>query len=108
MAAIPVQSITDAGGTVTFSAAADGDTCAVGGVRVGGFDQDTMVLLVANSNGATRTITVGSGAPVTIAATTGFVAIPVFNEGVGDPSVLVVYSATAGLTVGLVKLGVSV
>lgn len=106
MAAIPVQTVPDAGlADIDFAAAAAADTIADGGVRQGGFDSTTMILLVKNANAATRTVTVGSQPPVVVEATDGEAVIPVFNEGIGDTSVAVVYSATADLTVALLRIG---
>lgn len=106
MAAIPIQTVPEGGlGTVTFAAAANGDTIADGGKRAGGYDLNSILLIVRNTNAATRTITVGDNAPVTIAATTGVSIIPVFSEGIGDPSVLVAYSALTNVDVAAVLIG---
>lgn len=106
MAAIPVQSVPDGGlASVTFAAAANGDTVAFGGKRMGGYDSTCLLLIVRNTNAATRDITVGGGAIVTIPATTGVSVIPVFNEGIGDPSVLVTYSALTNVDVAAVLVG---
>lgn len=106
MAAIPIQNVPDGGlASLTFAAAANGDTIADGGKRAAGYDLTTMLLIVRNTNGATRDVTVGAGSAVTCPATTGISVIPVFSEGIGDPSVLVTYSALTGLEVAAVLIG---
>lgn len=107
MAAITVQSVPEGGlATVTFAAAnGGGDTVATGSRRAGGWDSDLILLIVRNTNAATRDITVGANAPVTIAATTGVSVIPVFSEGVNDASVAVAYSAVTNVDVAAVRVG---
>lgn len=106
MAAIPIQTVPEGGlASCTFAAAANGDTIADGGKRSGGYDLNTMLLIVRNTNAATRDITVGGGTAVTCPALTGVSVIPVFSEGQGDPSVAVTYSALTGLDVAAVLIG---
>lgn len=105
MAAIPVNDLPDAGlDNVNFAAAnGGGDTVAIGGRRTGGHDLDLVLLLVRNTDAASKTVTVGSQPARTVPATTGFAVIPVFNEGIGDPSVAVAYSAVTNVTVAAVR-----
>lgn len=107
MAAITIQNIPDGGlANATFAAAnGGGDTVAIGGRRAGGFDNDTVLLLVRNANAATRDVTVGGGSPITVPATTGFSVIPVYSEGINDPSVAVAYSAVTNVDVAAVRIG---
>lgn len=107
MAAITVQTV-PAGGlaSVTFAAAnGGGDTVATGGKRAGGWDSDLVLLIVRNTNAATRDVTVGGGTAVTVPATTGVSVIPVYSEGVNDPTVAVTYSAVTNVDVAAVRIG---
>lgn len=107
MAAITVQTVPEGGlASVTFAAAnGGGDTVATGGKRAGGWDSDLILLIVRNTNAATRDITVGSNPAVTIPATTGVSVIPVYSEGVNDASVAVAYSAVTNVDVAAVRVG---
>lgn len=107
MAALTIQDA-PAGGlaTVTFAAAAGGgDTVASGSKQTGGWDLETVILIVRNTDAATKDVTVGGLPAVTVAATTGVAVIPVPNEGINDPSVAVTYSAVTNVTVAAVRIG---
>jgi hypothetical protein len=107
MAAITIQEVPEAGlANATFAAAnGGGDTVAAKTKRLGGYDLETTLLLVRNTDAATRDVTVGSLAAVTVPATTGFAVIPIPDEGINDASVAVSYSAVANLTVAAVRIG---
>lgn len=105
MAAIPIQSVPEGGlANASFAAAANGDTVDTGGRRAGGWSTTAMLLLVNNTDAATKNVTVGGLAPITVPANTGRAVIPVYTEGVNDPSVLIVYSALTNLAVACVRL----
>lgn len=74
-------------------------------VRAGGWENETLLLIARNTNAATRTITIGSQDPVTIGATTGNAVIPVQSPGRNHGQIAVAYSATADVTVALVRVG---
>ena len=106
MAAITIQDVGIGGlATVTFAAANASDTVAVGSKRQGGYADTEVLLVYRNTNAATRDITVGSLAAVTIAATTGVSIIPVPDTGVNGPIVTVTLSAAAGVDVAAVRVG---
>lgn len=90
-----------------FAAAAANQTipAKVSTVRGAGFDTETVLLLVQNTDAASRTVTVGSQAPVTVPATTGFAVIPVQSPGRNHTAIPVAYSATANVSVALVRVG---
>jgi proteasome assembly chaperone (PAC2) family protein len=105
MAAITIQSVTDAGNAdVTFAAATGGgDTIAGGTKSMGGWELSTVALIAINGAGVTQTVTVGGVAVPILAGDTAVIPVP--NEGVNDASVAVTYSAVASLTVAAVRLG---
>jgi hypothetical protein len=106
MAAITIQDVGVGGlASVTFAAANSSDTVAVGSKRQGGYADTEVLLIYRNTNAATRDITVGSLAAVTIAATTGVSIIPVPDEGINDASVTVTVSATTNVDVAAVRIG---
>ena len=106
MAAIAIQDVTADGlASTTFAAAnAGGDTIAAGSVKSGGWQQYPVLLLVRCTDASSKNVTVGSLAAVTCPATTGFSTIPVPNEGLGDASVAVTYSAVTSVTVAAVRI----
>lgn len=73
--------------------------------RAGGWANETIVLLARNTNAATRDITIGAQAAVTVGATTGNAVIPVLSTGLNHADIPIVYSATANLEVALVRIG---
>lgn len=107
MAAIAIQEIPIGGlATVTFAAANASDTVAGGSKRLAGYALTELVLIYRNTNAATRDITVGALAPVTIAATTGISVIPVPDEGINDASVTVTIApAVTNVDVACVRIG---
>lgn len=106
MAAIAIQEVPVGGlATVTFAAASTSDTVASGSRRTGGYANEEVLLIYRNSDASTEDITVGSLAPVTIAASTGVSIIPVPNEGLNDASVTVTMASATGITVAAVRVG---
>lgn len=73
--------------------------------RAGGWEHQTIVLLARNTNAATRDVTVGSQAAVTVGALTGNAVIPVKSTGLNHAAIPVTFSATANLEVALVRIG---
>ena len=106
MAAIAIQEM-PAGGlaNVTFAAANASDTIAGGSKRVAGYALHELLVIHRNTNAATRDVTVGGLAPLTIPALTGVSMVPVPDEGINDASVTVTLSATAGVDVACVRIG---
>jgi len=75
-------------------------------VSAGGWENETVLLLVRNTDAGTPTVTVGSQTVVTMGATTGNAIIPVKRTGRNHAAIPIAYSATpAGLTVALVRVG---
>lgn len=106
MAAIAIQEVPEGGlANVTFAAANTSDTVAAGRKSYGGFANREVVLIYRNSDASTEAITVGSLAPVTIEATTGFAMIPVPNTGINGPVVTCTMASATGITVAAVALG---
>jgi hypothetical protein len=83
------------------AATAGGDTVA-GGIRAGGW-HIPVVLLVRNTDAATRTVTVGSLPGVVVPATTGVAVIPVVGSPYGG-AIPVTYSSAVGVTVAAARL----
>lgn len=113
MTAITTQNVVDAGTVPTFAAAAaTSNTAEVGN------GHDTF-LVVKNTNGATRTVTItvpgnteyGQPAPdpvITVAATTGEAWIPLrkaYDAADGTGRATFVLEATAGVTLAVVRTG---
>lgn len=91
-----------------YQAAAASQTVPAGAAginRAGGYDLHSLVLVCKNTDAATRDITVGSQAAVTIGATTGNAIIPVKSTGLNHAQIPITYSATANLNVALVRIG---
>lgn len=104
MAALTVQEVTDAGlANITFTAAAGGGDTVVGAVRAGGWDSATVALIVRNADAATKNVTVGTNAPITVPATTGMAIIPIV-AGFDLAATAVTYSAVTSVTVAAVRL----
>lgn len=106
MAAISIQNVPKAGLADCAFAAANGggDTVASGTKSKGGWELETVALLVKNGDSGSHDVTVGALAAVTVAAGKTAI-IPVPNEGLNDATVAVVYSAVTSVTVAAVKLG---
>jgi len=112
MADLTIREVTEAGLAAVdasfFQAAAASQTIpakACGINRAGGWEHMTVVLVCKNTDAATRDITVGSQAAVTIGATTGNAVIPVKSTGLNHAQIPITYSATANLSVALVRVG---
>lgn len=90
-----------------FEAAAASQTipAKASSVKAGGWDLETLVLVCKNTNAATRDITVGAQTAVTIDATTGNAIIPIKPPGKNHAAIAITYSATANLSVALVRIG---
>lgn len=103
---VPVAGLTALTAAFWEAAAADQTIPAkASSVRAGGWENETLALLVRNTNAATRDVTVGSQAAVTVGATTGNAVIPVQSTGRNHAAIPVTYSATANVEVALVRLG---
>ncbi len=112
MADLTIREVTAAGlaaaDAAFYQAAAASQTVpakAAGINRAGGWEHQTLVLVCKNTDAATRDITVGGQAAVTIAATTGNAVIPVQSTGLNHAQIPITYSATANLSVALVRIG---
>lgn len=91
-----------------YQAAAAAQTvpaAAASGNAAGGWNNETLLLVCKNTDVATRDITVGGQAAVTIAATTGNAVIPIKSTGINHAQIPITYSATANLSVALVRVG---
>lgn len=101
MAAIPIQEAEFGTQSVTLQAAnGGGDTVASGSIS-GGWELPT-ILVVKNTDVATKTVTV-DGVAYIVPATTGLAVIPIRRNFAGI-AVPVAYSAVAGVTVGALRL----
>lgn len=111
MADLTVREVPEAGLAAVdasfFQAAAASQTipAKVSTKSAGGYESESVFLLVRNTNAATRDVTVGAQAAVTVGATTGNAVIPVKNTGLNHAAIAITYSATADVTVALVRLG---
>lgn len=105
MAAIAIQDVTAAGGSITFAASNTSDTVAVGSKRQGGYANSEVILLFRNTDASTEDITVGSLAAVTIGASTGSLAIPVPDTGVNGAVIPVTMASATGITVAAIRVG---
>lgn len=92
--------------SVTFTAAAASQTVpAASGTRAfGGWESETLIALLRNTNAATRDVTIGAES-VTVPATTGVSVLPVPNPGVNGAAQAITYSATANLEIALLRMG---
>jgi hypothetical protein len=73
--------------------------------RAGGWESESVFLLAKNTDAATRDITVAGQTALTIGATTGNAIIPISPAGRNNAALAVTYSATANLSVALVRIG---
>lgn len=78
---------------------------AAGMNRAGGYELFTLALVCKNTNAASRTVTIGAQAVVTVGALTGNAVIPVKSTGLNHAQIAIAYSATADLSVALVRIG---
>lgn len=100
---VPAGGVTNV--TRTAAAASQTIPASGGSKQAGGYDLTTMFLLVFNTDAATRDVTVGGQAAVTVPITTGTAVIPVLNTGINGAAQAITYSATANLAVALVRIG---
>jgi hypothetical protein len=111
MADLTVREVTAAGlaaaDAAFYQAAAASQTipAKTSTVAAGGYETESVFLLVRNTDAATRDVTVGAQAAVTVAATTGNAVIPVQSTGRNHAAIPITYSATANLNVALVRVG---
>ncbi|MGH6690892.1 MAG: hypothetical protein ACREF4_09470, partial [Gammaproteobacteria bacterium] len=105
MALLAVQDASDGAQSVTFQAAAGGGDQVPRGARAGGWSTG-VVLLVRNTDVATKTVTATGPAGVTrqfvVPVTTGFAVIPVYGFGTAALEAIT-YSAVTGVTVAAVR-----
>lgn len=103
MATIAVQEVGDGLADVAFVAANAGGDDVPSGIQNANFGLDPVVLLVANGDAASHTITVQGLSPVVVAAG-DTAAIPV-NRGVYPGSLVpVTYDGVTSVTVAAIKL----
>lgn len=111
MAQLTVQTMTTAGMTPTYAAAANSSTIGASDALTGG-----VFLHVKNTNGSSMTVTItdpgasaaGStvtSAAITVAATTGDVMIPILPAHVNNSTqaVAITYSALTSVTVAAIR-----
>jgi len=101
MALLAIQDLSD-GGIPTFVAANGGGDTMPQGVRAAGWDQGVL-LVIKNTDVATKTVTVTGMAPVVVPVTNGIGIIPVYG-GVGGTVRAIAYSAVTGVTVAAVRM----
>lgn len=100
MTTIAVQEAFNGNQNVSFAAAVGPDTVE-SGAYAGGWDL-AVVLIVRNTDAASKTVTV-DGVAYVVPATTGVAVIPIRRGARGIP-VTVTYSATTGVTVAAVRV----
>ena len=101
MAALTVQDATAGLANVVMGAASGGGDTVLSGTRAAGWDLAT-VLIVRNTDVATKTVTV-DGVPYVVPATTGIAAIPVYAAPAAVKPIT--YSAVTGVTIAAVRFG---
>lgn len=101
MAVIAIQEADAGVQSVTLVAANGGGDTVQAGIRAGGWDL-SIILVVKNTDAATKTVTV-DGVGYVVPATTGIAVIPI-RRGQGVVAVPVTYSAVTGVTVGALRL----
>ena len=104
MAALTLQQIPVTGldiGTLA-AAAGGGDTVQVTANEVGGWDVAAACLIFRNGDAASKTVTIGSASPVTVAA--GAIGIFPLKTGHYGQNIAVTYSAVTSCTVGAFQL----
>lgn len=112
MADLTIREVPEAGLALNdagfYQAAAASQTIpakALGINRAGGWEHQSVFLLVRNTDAATRDVTIGGQSAVTVAVTTGNAVIPVKSTGLNHAQIPITYSATANLSVALVRIG---
>lgn len=104
MAALAVQSVPALGADLGAGAAATagGDTVALVANKDGGWNTAPAFLVVRNGGAAAITVTIGTAAPVSVAA--GAVAFFPLVTGYGGSTIAVAYSAVTTVNVWAVQL----
>lgn len=104
MAALAVQQVPVLGADLGAgaAAAAGGDTVTVIANKDGGWAAGAAFLVVRNGSAAAITVTIGTAAPVSVAA--GAVAFFPLVTGYGGATIAIAYSAAATVTVWAVQL----
>lgn len=88
--------------SLTMNTAAGGGDSVAAGVKLGGWELP-VVLVVRNTDAATKTVTV-QGVGYIVPATTGIALIPVRGSYRYGDSVAITYSGVTGVTVGAGRL----
>lgn len=104
MAALTLQQIPVTGldiGTLA-AAAGGGDTVQCTAHETAGWDANPAVFIFRNGDAASKTVTIGTAAPVTVAA--GAIGIFPLKTGYGGANIAVTYSAVTSCTVGAFQL----
>lgn len=102
MAVLTVEDASSGLQSVTMNAASGGGDSVAAGVKIGGWELPVLIV-VRNTDAASKVVTV-QGTGYTVPATTGIAVIPIRNSMKYGDSVAVTYSATTGVTVGVVRL----
>lgn len=101
MALLTIQDASAGLANITRVAATGGGDTIPAGARGAGWTTGVL-LVVQNTDVATKTVTVENMAPVVVPATTGLAIIPIF--GFYERPRTITYSAVVGVTVGAVQL----
>lgn len=104
MAALTLQQVPATGLDIGTLAAANagGDTVQVTAPETGGWDATPACLVFRNGDAASKTVTIGSASPVTVAA--GAIGIFPLKTGQYGANITVAYSAVTSCTVGAFQL----
>lgn len=102
MAVLTVEDASKGIQSLTMNAAAGGGDSVAGGVKQGGWELP-VVIVVRNTDAATKTVTV-QGTAYIVPATTGIALIPIRGSAKYGDSVGITYSAVTGVTVGVGRL----
>lgn len=104
MAALTLQQVPVTGLDIGALAAATGggDTVQVTANEMGGWDSAPACLVFRNGDAASKTVTIGAAAPVTVAA--GAIGIFPLKTGQGGANIAITYSAVVSCTVGAFQL----
>lgn len=102
MAVLTVEDASKGIQSLTMNVAAAGGDSVAAGVKMGGWELP-VVIVVRNTDAATKTVTV-QGANYVVPASTGIALIPVRGSVRYGDSVAITYSAVTGVTVGVGRL----
>lgn len=104
MAALTLQQVGVLGLDLGALAAASGggDTVQVTANEMGGWDLAAAALIFRNGDASGKTVTIGTAAPVAVAA--GAIAIFPLKTGQGGANIAITYSAVTACTVGAFQL----